>query len=381
VPYGAPVSVPSARVDLTKFALKNLTRFTGLVGEPALTPHAFLKYAPCGIVNDGAASYPARIIMNSTTANDLTYSEDFGLSWATVAVGGPAVALEFQFNAALDLDWFFLVDAVGIRRRNGTTAAVSTVRASVNNLNDIASADKRNYGLNADGISRTTPTMIAVGDNCAVERSTDGGLTWATIAIGGAGTEDFHSVISNGAGRWIAVGLTAALVPVLIVSTDDGLTWTFSNPLVMPSKVYYAMGKFIGIANVAGTAQILTSVNGLDWEIAYSQAGWRVNDINYDQNSIVIAAGDAGQMLVTRDLMNFERTYLPESATFMTPGNGQTTLFGIDAINIHTLFFGGSFTNKDHIFSDNRWFLSVTNEWALNFRTWGFGSSNVPDAG
>lgn len=68
-----------------------------------------------------------------------------------------------------------------------------------------------------------TGTILVPGTNASgyatVSRSVNRGVTWAPIATTFVG--EFEAVISNGAGSWLAVGLSGAVWR----STNDGATW------------------------------------------------------------------------------------------------------------------------------------------------------------
>lgn len=113
---------------------------------------------------------------------------------------------------------------------------------------------------NMYGISCRNNTFIAVGENGAIMRSTDG-QNWSKRAAP-ASSVSLRDV-AWGDGKWVAVG-NAGPVGVIIVSTDDGLTW--ANVTNGPGARGNECVRFGDVWMAGGIGgQLLTSVDALTW--------------------------------------------------------------------------------------------------------------------
>lgn len=366
MPYGAPVSVPSARVDLTKFALKNLTLFAGVGVAGDGNPNLFLHGYRNSLLTDLADRVGPGFNRN------VYQSLDNGATWAvfhTVGVSSMPQAMCFQWNALGNNLNIILAHGTtggdsGIDFYNGSTGVWSTLRIAtgVTVVSDVQTADPKNFGMNADGTTFNA-TMIAVGNGGSIWRSTDGGFNWVA-RVSGTGTS-LNSVYSNGNGLWIARG-----AGVICRSTDDGLTWTALTPTIIPDKICFANGRFFGPRN-AGDGQFLSSVNGIDFGVDLILSGQAVHCCATDQNGIAMIGGDRGTVHLTRDYLNFQSLQLgnqPALVTVPLAGN----------IRIRTLSFDGSY--QSNVLSTNRWLLSATNSAATTDNPLLGSLGNIPDA-
>ena len=112
------------------------------------------------------------------------------------------------------------------------------------------------WGVKSDGA--TAGVRMSAGDNGSLMRSTDGASTWSAVNMGSTnlGTKDIWGIANNGAGRW-AFGAGSAY---LYVSTDDGATWSDSEPWGTNTP-----GKIKGIIYTKNAG------GGGSWVIAYSR--------------------------------------------------------------------------------------------------------------
>ncbi len=94
-----------------------------------------------------------------------------------------------------------------------------------------------------EGVTASSATSVAVGDNAAIYRSVDGGTSWQRVD-GLPFTEWLRSV-AWGAGTFVAVGENG-----LIASSADGITWrrrssgvtAHLNRVVFRGEAFYAVG-------------------------------------------------------------------------------------------------------------------------------------------
>lgn len=355
MPYGAPVAVPSARLDLTKYALKNLERFAGVGVAGDGNPNNFLSAYLDSLLTDLAdrAGPPFN--------RDVYRSLDDGATWAvfhTVGVNSMPNALTYQWNAlGSDLQIILAHGTTsgnsGIDVYDGAVWNALVLNTGVVSVNAVQTADRNKFGMNADGTTGDR-TIIAVGNGGAIWRGTNFGFTWSARASGTA--TSLTSVVSNGNGVWIAVGLN-----ILCRSTDDGLTWTAVVPTVFPSQgifnsLTFGMGRFAGIRNNGGTLEVLSSVDGLSWEVNFSQANRGAFCIESDQNGIVMVGADRASVIMTRDYNSFSQLLLGNNPVLNNINIASN-------IRIRTLAFDGSY--QSNILSSNRWLLSATDQAAV----------------
>lgn len=352
MPYGAPVAIPSSRLDLTKYALKNLKRFAQVAAGDG-NPNNFLSAYKDSLLTDLADRAGPPFNRN------VYQSLDDGATWAifhTVGLNSMPNALTFQWNVAGNNLTIALAHGTssgdsGIDYFDGAAWFPLVLNSGAVSVLAIQTADPKNFGMNADGTTFKA-TMIAVGSGGSIWRSTTGGQSWVARASGTAIT--LASVASNGAGVWIATGAN-----ILCRSTDDGLTWVASVPTIFPSQgipnsLTFGIGRFAGVRNNAGTAEILSSVDGLSWEVNFSLAGRGIFCVAYDQNGIILAGLDQATIVLTRN-------YLSGFSQLALANLPELNTLGIAAnIRIRTLSFDGSY--QSNILSNNRWLLSATDQ-------------------
>lgn len=94
-----------------------------------------------------------------------------------------------------------------------------------------------------EGVAASPSTLVAVGDNAAVYRSTDGGTNWQRVS--GLAFTDWLRSVAWGGGNFVAVGENG-----LIATSADGQAWrrrsspvsTALNRVVFRGGVFYAVG-------------------------------------------------------------------------------------------------------------------------------------------
>lgn len=143
-----------------------------------------------------------------------------------------------------------------------------------------------------EGVAASSTTAVAVGDNGAIYRSTDG-KAWARVAA-----EVFSQWlfgVAHGEGLFVLVGEGG-----LIASSPDGETWTVRTSGVTEdlTRVVYGAGRFLVVGD-AGV--VLTSLNGTTW----SQDGRTGSP-----NSLATAAVGSGDRLVAGETTLLLRTTL-----------------------------------------------------------------------
>lgn len=154
------------------------------------------------------------------------YDVAFGNNTYIVSAGNGYV-----FRSINAVDWiqstpegFYLGNYYSIVFGNGLfiITGINTMQLSANNgiswtgKTPIPLGDIYGSGYNTD-----TNTFLIVGENGQIQRSTDNGNAWISIANATGYTGDFRG-ISFGNGFWLIAGETGEIQS----SEDDGLTWT-----------------------------------------------------------------------------------------------------------------------------------------------------------
>lgn len=114
-------------------------------------------------------------------------------------------------------------------------------------------------------------------------------LSWAPVSSGTAGGPDVnYTALINGGGRFIAVGQTQAGMPA-VVESADGLTWTgvytgtSSGTLTTAA---YGKGAYVAI----GGSEVLSSADGLNWNMEPSLPADASSDLAFGNGSFVVLA-------------------------------------------------------------------------------------------
>lgn len=140
----------------------------------------------------------------------IIYSDDGGDNWGASAAAAVVTQVYGISRGPMN-------DAVVV----AAGAAGSTYRSTDGGLNWTAIGSPVVTALRA--VTRSTLTLIAVGDNRSVIRSTSNGASWSNVSPGG-GTENLLGVSAWGT-TVIAVGSSG----VILRSTDGGASWAASS--------------------------------------------------------------------------------------------------------------------------------------------------------
>jgi hypothetical protein len=135
---------------------------------------------------------------------------------------------------------------------------------------------------------------IAVAEDGAVMRSTNGGANWTAVSTGTA-SGDWNSVATDGNGVWVAVASSG--MNRVMRSTNGGANWAAVNgPSEAWRSVVYGDGVWVAVAS-SGTNRVMRSTNGgANW----SQAGIAVAD-SAGQQWMSVAYGNNVWVAVARN--------------------------------------------------------------------------------
>jgi hypothetical protein len=207
-----------------------------------------------GIAYNGAVW----VAVGSSTQGTIAISKD-GINWTITGVSGQftSVGLSVLWDGK---KWLASGDggASLLTSTDGLTWSSSGISGNITSINQIAydgvyyiacgsdSSTDYNFSVSTDGLTWTNSgtidlftvscrgistngngTWIGIGGTSAgnvIVRSTDNGGTWSSTT--GDSFFSGNKVIWNGT-RWIAVG--GVSTPRILISADDGLTWTASG--------------------------------------------------------------------------------------------------------------------------------------------------------
>ena len=140
---------------------------------------------------------------------------------------------------------------------------------------DDANADNDTVISPAIGIVDSGRIVIA-GEDGKIMYSDDGAVTWTpAVVVPSTGYDDFRDVTTNGAGQWLACGLTQ----ILYYSIDNAATW---QPVTRDEVGYYS-NELWAVAHHDGHWQVVGTNNGADSTTYYSNDG--INFIHVDTDS------------------------------------------------------------------------------------------------
>jgi hypothetical protein len=201
------------------------------------------------------------------------------------------------------------------------------------------------------GASESGTVIAFTPSNATMRRSVDRGLTWSTVTLGTAALPS-GSIETDGLGNWMMISST---LNVVLVSSDDGLTWTQktmpSNGSSSPWGAIYCVGPGTFMANYAGSGYplIRTTDSGTTW--TSSTSGMQVNDIASDRAGTVIIAASNGIFKSTNGGASF-------GASIFAPANAVSA---IAADKAGMWFMYGNTATSMYISRDNgaTWSLTV----------------------
>lgn len=239
-----------------------------------------LRYVSGGsfaTVQLSAANYGARTSAAST--NRVAFAGGTGRVWTAASMSGPWTEFTVGTNT-----W------TGATNIPGTTTwiFVGLGGTTARSTNDLATAPTAaqvgSTGYN--GVAASATAVVAVGGSGStswMQRSVNEGASYAPVTVP-AGSGNLGAV-AYGNGVFVVASYSAALI---LVSTDDGATWT-SNPSPFPTLSSYsnaiATGAYDGLRFMngrfwlcttggAGNSQnyylLASSTDGIKWEIHIS---------------------------------------------------------------------------------------------------------------
>lgn len=177
---------------------------TGITGDPDLLDVcAYWRID----LSSGRLPYAYAVGENGTIA----YSTDDGGTW-TVITSSHTDALRV---AKLSQAGVYIA---------GDNARVHRM-SSVGTRDDIATAFGFSGAFHGIGAHPQTSTVLLLGDNGELQRSTGGG-PFVRITSKPVTSSPLHDAVFLGDGRWLLVGGNGTGPSVCWLSTDDGLTWT-----------------------------------------------------------------------------------------------------------------------------------------------------------
>jgi hypothetical protein len=140
------------------------------------------------------------------------FSSDDGSTWGGDVFQSGVIWRSITYDAITGLWWMCGTLSSYAFSSDPTAAAPAWTYGQTG-----ASANTIDY----DGIDAHNGTIIMVGQNGVVSRSTNGGGSWNNGA-GPAGLTNWNGAATNGSGDWTICGDGGTVA----VSGDDGLTWT-----------------------------------------------------------------------------------------------------------------------------------------------------------
>ncbi len=231
-------------------------------------------------------------------------------------------------------------------------------------LNDGSAGTRENLRAiafgNIGGSVPVAPGFVAVGDNGAILKSTDGGISWALDSTSGV-TANFHSVAygvdATAKQSFVAVGENGT-----VARTNDGLAWSVAaNAAVMAGEMLSAVAygavpnTFVTISNsgnifystnngdtwtkspdsnssrplrgvsfvngnfiAVGTAgAIISSANGVNWVVQSSGTAADLNAVTYGAiNDTIVVVGNVSKIIGSTTGFTTWRSFpFPEQST------------------------------------------------------------------
>src|SRR5436190_10455960 len=161
-------------------------------------------------------------------------------------------------------------DLTGVAHGNGTWVAVgrgSTTLVSSNGFQWRQRPNSLDKGSDFLSVARGNGLFIAGGNLNSLRASSPDGVNWTSQATTTAGQRINSLVFANG--RFVGVGSGALGTTSYIITSTDGVTWTFPNrpTSYTLNAVTFGNNLFLAVGN-AGT--IITSPDGVNWKPRYS---------------------------------------------------------------------------------------------------------------
>lgn len=216
----------------------------------------------------------------------IAYSDDNGVSWTTVNIGGAAAghgAVDSGALFALDQSHIWLASAEGYVYFSSDGGATWTAQTSA----DLTTEDLRAVSFIDEN------SGMAVGDADAALFSSDGGTTWEAVTATGSG--DALNCVSPSGNFWW-VGTSGG---DLFYTRDDGSTWTqrrFSGDGAGNVADIAFANDLIGYAihNTASpVGSILVTINGgYSWKALTTPTNTGLNALSLADMNTIYAVGE-----------------------------------------------------------------------------------------
>lgn len=280
-----------------------------------------------------------------------------GITWSTVTTVGNTRSL----NAVAYGNGLWI--AVGVSASNSATPCIYKSTDGVTWTGVFNSASTGYYLLR--DVSYANGVWVAVGQSTLSPllcTSTDG-TTWTIKSTGITGNYQLHDV-AYGNNKWIATSTSQQLV----ISTDNGSTWSASLPATLPASQYTAIYYSDDVWVIALSNFIYRSLdNGVTW-VAASINPDTSEVIGFSKiNNIWLTAGPDGDVSSSTDNGdNWYQIYLGESINDIAIGekrvivartNNVATNHLIVDFNVHpmrvNLFTDPLFSNASDTTYDN----------------------------
>lgn len=306
-----------------------------------------------------------RIALGSASAGVILASSAITGPWTSYVVGGSTI----QWRSSATIPGTTVMVFGG---SSGRVAVSTDACATAPTSQAIAATAHYFNGIAASATSVVAVSAASTSPFNTIFRSIDQGQTYAAVAQSGTVAFGQLSGIAYGNGVYVAV---SGSVSSLIVSTDDGVTWTaIANPFptltvysnVSFDTIRFQNGKFwlCTSGNSQNNYLLATSVDGVNWEIIISAppAATGGTTANYVRSVHGVFAA-----------VNSNGT--PTSA-IGTDGFGTSTIVPgqfVTPLVVVNQAIGASFTTVQ--FSVNQWLEyqivahrgTTTNEWAMSF--------------
>jgi hypothetical protein len=142
--------------------------------------------------------------------------------------------------------------------------------------------------LEAFAINPDTGTIIAVGSNGAIKRSTDFGATWTTPTADDSYADEF-ACVAFGDGKWVIGGQGGEIQ----VSTDDGETWTsHTSGTSAWRSIAFDGTTWVIVATV--DPEIRTSTNAITWDARTTTGAGAFYSVAHHGGRFIAMSSDGG---------------------------------------------------------------------------------------
>lgn len=182
---------------------------------------------------------------------------------------------------------------------------------------------------------------VAVGGRAAILVSSNG-FQWRQLATG-FDPQSFFMSVAYGNGVFVAGGQGSTLRAI----SQDGLNWTLQATSAASERIYeltFGNGRFVGVGTGASgvSSYILTSTDGVQWTFPVPPSANIPEAVTYG-NNLFVAVGQSGMIITSPDGMNwtvrssgtqnFLRTVAYSGSRFIVAGDAGTALTSTDGIS------------------------------------------------